>query len=109
MINLTTEISYLSSRGSLASACGRHRRSETTSIDPVRFPYHMEKLQGVLLYRDGHVTLEHFKAWHGPVEISTKRSFCDFLPGGGWTMRFDELTAERLRPDRDLIQALPER
>ena len=68
----------------------------------------MEKLQGVLLYHDGHVTLEQFKAEHGPVKISTE-GYCDFLPDGGWNMHFAGLTVDRLRLDRDLIQALPER
>jgi hypothetical protein len=109
MIDLTTEIRYLSEQRQLSVGVRALPQSETTSVEPVHFPYRMEKLQGVLLYRDGHVTLEQFKAWHGPVEISTKNSYCEFIPGGGWSMHFDELTVERLRLDRDLINALPER
>ncbi len=74
----------------------------------MHFPYRLDKLQGVLLYHDGHVTLERCKAEHGAVKISTE-GYCDFLPEGGWNMHFAGLTVDRLHPDRDLIQALPER
>jgi hypothetical protein len=83
-------------------------QSETASIEPVHFPYHMKNLHGVLLYRDGNVKLQQFEAKHGLVKISTNGS-CDFLPDGGWNMHFTEFTVYRLQADRDLILALPER
>ena len=81
---------------------------ESTSIEPVHFPYRLDHLQGVLVYRDGHVTFEHCKAEHGPVKVATE-GYCDFLPDGRWHIHFAGLSADRLRADRELIQALPER
>ncbi len=94
-------------KSNLASECARAPQSETTSIEPLHFPYRMEKLQGLLLYHDGHVTLQQFEAKHGTVKISSE-GYCDFLPEGGWNLHLAGLTVEQLRPDRDLIQALPE-
>lgn len=108
MVDLTTKISYLSETKQLSIDVRAQPKSDTTSIEPLHFPYRMEKLQGVLLYHDGHVTLEQFKAEHGPVNICTE-GYCDFLPDGGWNMHLAGLTVDRLRLDRDLIQALPER
>jgi len=107
IIDLTTTIRYLSENKQLSIDVRAQPQSESTSIEPVHFPYRMDKLQGTLLYHDGHVTLEQFKAEHGPVKIITE-GYCDFLPDGGWNMHFANLTADRLHLDRDLIQALPE-
>jgi hypothetical protein len=108
MVDLTTEIRYLSEQKQLSIGARVQPQSETTSIEPVYFPYRMEKLQGVLLYRDGHVTLEQVKAEHGTVKITTE-GFCDFFPDGGWHTHFAGLTVDRLHLDRDLTQALPDR
>ncbi len=106
MVDLTAQICYLSEQKQLSLGVSVVPKSETTSIEPVHFPYRMDKLQGALLYQDGQVTLQQIKAKHGPVTISTEGS-CDFLPDGGWNMHFGGL---RIGPiDRDLILALPER
>lgn len=83
-------------------------KPESTSIDPIQFPYRLDKLQGVMRYRDGHVTLEKCKAVHGNVKCAYDGQ-CDFAPDGRWAMRFTNLGIERLSPDRELLQALPER
>jgi hypothetical protein len=108
MVDLSAQICYLSEQKQLSLGVRVEPKSETASIEPVHFPYRMDKLQGVLLYCDGHVTLQHFEAWHGPVKILTE-GFCDFLPDGGWNLHLAGLTVDRLHPDRDLILALPER
>ncbi|MGD0518703.1 MAG: hypothetical protein ABSA26_14305, partial [Thermoguttaceae bacterium] len=108
MVDLSAQISYLSEQKQLSLGVCVVPKSETTSIEPVNFPYRMNKLQGVLWYRDGQVTLQHCQAWHGPVKILTE-GFCDFLPDGGWNLHLAGLTVDRLHPDRDLILALPER
>jgi hypothetical protein len=106
MVDLTAQISYLSEQKQLSIGVSVVPKSETASIEPVHFPYRMDKLQGALLYRDGQVVLQQIKAKHGPVTISTE-GWCDFLPDGGWNMHFGGL---RIGPvDRDLILALPER
>ena len=52
--------------------------------------------------------MERLKAEHQAVKVAAG-GVCDFLPGGGWHLRFDGLTVDRLRNDRDLMQAVPER
>jgi AsmA-like C-terminal region len=106
MVDLIAEICYLSEQKQLSLGVRVVPKSDTASIEPVHFPYRMDKLQGVLLYRDGQVTLQQIKAKHGQVTITTEGS-CDFLPDGGWNMHFGGL---RIGPvDRDLILALPDR
>ncbi len=107
MVDLQAQICYLSEQKQLSLGVRVEPKTETASIEPVHFPYRMDKLQGAILYRDGHVTLQQFKAEHGNVTIRSE-GYCDFLPDGGWDMYLAGLTVDRLQPDRDLILALPE-
>ena len=108
MIDLAAEIRYQDGPRLLGVTVRAEPRSEITSIEPTRFPYRLEKLQGVFTYRDGRVTMERLKAEHQAVKVAAGGT-CDFLPDGGWHLRFDGLTVDRLRNDRDLMQAVPER
>ena len=101
MIDLTAEISYKDGPNLLSVTVRAEPHSETTSIEPARFSYRLEKLQGVFTYRNGRVTMEHLKAEHRAVKVAGG-GFCEFLPDGGWHMRLDGLTVDRLRVDRDL-------
>ncbi|MBN2216214.1 MAG: AsmA-like C-terminal domain-containing protein [Pirellulales bacterium] len=81
----------------------------TASIKPRMFPYHMEQLAGTLVYRDGHVTLDGFRATHGRTTISG-RGHWNFLPDGSWNFHMEDLSVDRLELDhRDLVQAMPAR
>jgi hypothetical protein len=83
-------------------------RSENASISPVYFPYRLEKLRGLLWYRNGEVTLEEFYGEHGNARLWAAGKGT-FQPDGSWRFQFDGLRADRLRMDRELAQALPER
>lgn len=107
-VDLTAEIRYLSDEKKFNVSVRVEPQRESASIEPVHFPYRLDHLQGVLVYRDGHVAFDRFKAEHGSAKIATD-GYCDFLPDGRWGIHFDKLSADRLRPDRELIQALPER
>ncbi|NUQ65678.1 MAG: hypothetical protein HUU20_24675, partial [Pirellulales bacterium] len=106
MVDLTAEVTYLSSEERLSVALRAEPR-EDTSIEPATFPYQMEKLRGVLWYRDGEVTLERIRAQHGDAEMSCNGG-CRFLSDGGWLLRLENVAVDRLRLDRDLVQALPD-
>ena len=83
--------------------------SENSSIEPVHFPYRLEKLRGVLVYRDGQVTIEKLRGEHGETELAAAAR-CVFLPDGSWHLCLENLHVDRLRlDDRELMQALPER
>jgi hypothetical protein len=60
----------------------------------------------VLEYRDGQATLKGFRGKHDNVEVATSGQG-DFLPDGSWRFRFDNLAVDRVRFDRELVQALP--
>jgi len=106
VIDLTAEIRYLTDKRHLSVLTRIRPQPEITSIDPVRFPYRMDKLQGEIVYRDGHVSFERLEADHGAVRITTAGD-CEILPDGRWLLRLSGLSVDRLRFDRDLVQALP--
>ena len=108
MIDLVAELHYLDGPNLLGVTVRAEPRSEISSIEPTQFPYRLEKLQGVISYSNGHVTCEHFKAEHGAVKLAASGG-CDFFPDGGWRLRLEGLSVDRLRVDRELMQALPAR
>ncbi len=107
-VNVAAEIRYLPQQHQMSLGVWARPQPQTTSIEPVSFPYRLEKLQCTASYRDGRLVLEHVKAEHGAVKIATEGE-CHFLPDGRWDLHFTGLTVDRLRPDHELIQALPER
>ena len=80
----------------------------SVSVEPTMFPFRLEGVQGAIKIVDGRVTLDAMRARHGVTEVAL-RGFCDIQSGGGWALHFDELIVDRLRPDRELVQALPVR
>ncbi|MEN6558152.1 MAG: AsmA-like C-terminal region-containing protein [Thermoguttaceae bacterium] len=110
VIDLTAQVSYLVDDGKFRVQVQAQPQPQNTSIEPVHFPYRLDRLEGNFAYRDGHVEFDRCKAEHGDVQVAAKGR-CDVSPDGRWTLHFDELTADRLRfdRDRDLLQALPER
>ncbi|MBN1909845.1 MAG: hypothetical protein JW818_08915 [Pirellulales bacterium] len=83
-------------------------RPETASIEPKAFPFKLSKLEGTLLYEDGSVRFDRFRGWHGPVQVSSN-GYCRFLPDNSWQLHLGDITVDRLRLDRELVQALPAR
>ena len=108
LLDLSAEVRYLPERKQFSVALRAQPQRDSASIEPLRFPYRLDHLQGTLVYRDGQATLEHFKAEHGAVKIAAEGT-CNFLSDGRYSMRLDKLSIDRLRADRELIQALPER
>jgi len=107
MVDLTAEVTYWSGDDRLSVGFRAEPRQDT-SIEPVAFPYKMEKLGGVLWYRDGQVTLERVRASHGDTQFSCGGN-CRFLADGGWLLHLENIAADRVHMGRELVQALPER
>jgi hypothetical protein len=82
-------------------------RSETSSLEPIYFPYRLEKFRGTIHYQDGHTELENVEAVHGRTLVSTGGT-CDIAPDGGFHLRLKNLAVDRLKADHELIAALPE-
>jgi hypothetical protein len=108
VIDITASIHFLDRLNLLDVTVRAQPRSETCSIEPVQFPYRIENVQGVFTYGSGRLTFENFSGWHGPVKISCN-GICSFQTNGGWQLRLDRLTVDRLRMDMDrqFVQALP--
>jgi hypothetical protein len=106
-VNLVAEVTYLPGRNLSVSVLAEPQ-SETTWVEPVQFPYRLEKLSGTMSYRDGRFTIGRLRAEHGHVKLSAT-GYCDFLPDASWRFRIENLAVDQLVPDRELIQALPNR
>ncbi len=109
VVDFESKINWLVGPKTLDLVVEARPQPETTSIKPRMFPCHMERLQGTLVYRDGHVTFERFRARHGRTTISGQGHW-NFQPEGSWDFHLENVSVDRLRlDDRELVQALPER
>jgi hypothetical protein len=106
IIDITANVRYIDELNLLDVAVRAEPRSETCSLEPVQFPYRLENVQGIFTYAGGRMTFERFSAWHGPVKMACNGT-CSFQPDGGWQLRLDRLSVDRLRMDRQFMQALP--
>lgn len=82
-------------------------KGDTASIEPRFFPLRLEKLRGAVVYEDGHLDLLNLRAEHSRTVVATGGT-CD-IEGDGWRLDLTGLTVDRMRADRDLVAALPER
>lgn len=108
IVDLTSDIHYDPHDRQLSVWVRVAPQPETSSIEPRSFPYRMERLQGALVYQNGCVTIENLRAEHGRTSLAT-RGDCLLDGEGGWRLRLRDLTVDRLRPERELLHALPER
>ena len=81
-------------------------QGDTVSIEPAWFPYRLERLRGQLHWKDGLLTFEQVRGTHDRTTV-TAGGVCRFVPGGGWHVSFEQLSADRFRADHDVLQALP--
>jgi len=81
--------------------------AERASIEPVPFPYRMEKLQGTIFFAQDQVFWQGFRAEHEGVRISAD-VFGRFQSDGAWQLEMENLFVDRLPLDRELTKALPE-
>ena len=107
-VDLNTTIDYLDRTKKLDVAVEIRPQGDTVSVEPIVFPYRLEKLRGRFFYRDGHVTMQNVKASHGNVKVASNGS-CSFLPDGSWKLHLTDVVADRLRMNRELSLALPGR
>ncbi len=105
--DLNADVTYTSSDKRLGLRVDARPRPDTTSIEPVAFPYRLEKLRGAIHYQDGHVEFDSIEAVHGRTLVSSG-GYCDFLPDGRWSLQFKKLAVDRVKFDHELVAALPE-
>lgn len=111
-IGLAARVSYLADARRLdvwvRGEASPEETSQPVSIEPVYFPYRLERLQGAFDYHNGHVDLTNLKARHGDTTVSAGGK-CDLSPEGSWRLELEPLVVDGMRLDRELVQALPER
>jgi hypothetical protein len=84
-----------------------HERS--LSIQPQKFPYRLDQIDGVAKFHAGRVELANLRAVHDRVDCSAAAGSWQPTADGGWQLDFRGVSADRLVPqrDRDLLAALP--
>ena len=80
---------------------------DRSSIEPVAFPYRLEKLQGTLFFAQNQIFWKGFRGEHGQVRVAADL-FGRFQPDGAWQLEMENLFVDRLPLDRELTKALPE-
>ena len=108
MMNVAVDLRHHSLQPNMQVWVRAEPVAESMSIEPVQFPYRLEKAKGVFTFADGRVTIEGFKAEHGRATL-TARGVGDLTPTGGWTLHFEQFNWDRLVADREFVAALPGR
>lgn len=107
-VNLTSDIRYETGTRVLSVGVVARPLGDTVSIEPVGFPYRVDKLAGEIQYRDGLAQWKRITGQHGATEIVAGGRA--EAPGhGGWRVQLDPLEVRWHSTDRELIHALPER
>jgi len=106
LVDLTAEVHFLTPENQLSISTHIWPQPETASIEPIRFPYRLEKLRGELVFRDDKLSFDRLKAEHGSVRLGAVGD-CRLLDDGRWQLRLGDLSIDRLRFDRELTHALP--
>jgi hypothetical protein len=76
------------------------------TLRPQRFPYPLDNVVGNLRYVDGSLEIENLRAEHARTTFQA-RANGRVEADGSWNIRFQDLVADRLQLDHDLLAALP--
>jgi hypothetical protein len=106
-VNLGVAVRYLTVQDRMSLAVDVTPVENAVTLEPRAFPYRFERVQGRAKYQDGYVELKGLQAVHGDVRWQAG-GISRAAPDGSWTLRLSDLAVERLRVDRDLLQASPE-
>ncbi|MDR1923726.1 MAG: AsmA-like C-terminal region-containing protein, partial [Planctomycetaceae bacterium] len=108
-VNLSASISYLSQNDPSNNQFSLNFRTVPCagfSIQPTKFPYRIDNLQGELIYNNDTVTSNRLIGMNRGTKISSGL-MCRFNDDGSWVMRLDAVDIERISADRELLDALP--
>jgi hypothetical protein len=82
-------------------------REQTVSIEPRRFRYRLNEIQGVAVYKRGQVDLQRIVARHNRSLYSVESGVWLVGADGGWQCNLNNVNVDRFAADRDLMIALP--
>jgi len=106
-VNLVdSEICFNTETRQLSVAAEIEPVAEVCSLEPRFFPYRLERLAGRISYQNGQVRLIRMRAAHDQVSLRTD-GVCTIRPDGRWQVALQDLVADRLVADSDLVHALP--
>lgn len=80
---------------------------EEFSIRANSFPYRLDKVSGSIDYEDGRFTVKDFNGYHNQTLLCCQINGY-VVPGSGWKASLSKVAVDRLKIDRDLIEAIPE-
>ncbi len=80
---------------------------EEFSIRANSFPYRLDKVSGSIDYEDGRFTVKDFTGYHNQTLLCCQINGVA-IPGTGWKASLTKVAVDRLKVDRDLIEAIPE-
>ena len=106
IVDFVSEVRYQSATNNLDVGVDVVMEGEGLTVIPEAFPLQLDEVKGKVLYRNGRADFQGLTARHGRMKVATD-GFSEALPDGGWTLSFSNLVADRVRPDRDLLVALP--
>ncbi|WP_164103759.1 AsmA-like C-terminal region-containing protein [Candidatus Laterigemmans baculatus] len=76
------------------------------SVTPVTLPYRLNISRGTVRLEGDRITIRDLDGYHGPSRLSAEGQ-CHRRDDGRWQLDLNLLTGSRLRPDAELIEALP--
>ncbi len=77
------------------------------SVTPVALPYRLDITRGVVRTDGDSIIISDLDGYHGSSRVAAE-GHCLRRPDGRWQLNLNLLTGSRLRPDNELINALPE-
>jgi hypothetical protein len=112
-IDLGVDVKYIAGSRKPSIAVRINQFGDNASLEPVQFPYRLERLRGsggerpVFVYSsdENRVDFAELRAVHGGTKVSAT-GYCRFNEGA-WRLHFKRLTADQLRVDPELLAALP--
>ncbi|MEX2142058.1 MAG: AsmA-like C-terminal region-containing protein [Pirellulales bacterium] len=112
-IDLGVDVKYIAGSRKPSIAVRINQFGDNASLEPVQFPYRLERLRGsggerpVFVYSsdEDRVDFAELRAVHGRTKVSAT-GYCRFNEGA-WRLHFKRLTADQLRADPELLAALP--
>ncbi|MDX1964905.1 MAG: AsmA-like C-terminal region-containing protein [Pirellulales bacterium] len=77
---------------------------ETVMFEPEFFPLRLEKVRGVFRYSPGKLEFADLTAEQERLPVRAS-GYCEYDNLGAWHVRFDKFVADRVRPERQTLQA----
>ena len=108
-IDLTAHVVHETGRPKPTVVVTLQPRERTVSIQPLKFPYRFEQVEGAAKFEAGRVELADVRARHDRVDYSAASGTWQPRTDGGWQLDLRGVNADRFMPygDRDLLVALP--